>query len=202
MFTGLIQFVGRVVERRANLGGVRLLIDAAGWSYKPAHGESIAVSGVCLTHAPAAGESPGVLAFDVIHETLGKTTLGDLAAGSRVNLESCLTPTSHIGGHFVQGHVDRVAKITDIHTAGDDYRITIATDADFFRYVIPTGSIAVDGVSLTIARIDSDAKTFAVALIPTTLQLTTLGDRKAGDRVNLEADVLVKAVVHNLPQTK
>jgi riboflavin synthase len=198
MFTGLVQAVGTVTALTRNAFGVRLVITPGAWDYTPNHGDSISVSGCCLTYAPKAGDAPGSLPFDVITTTLEKTKLGSLSVGSRVNLESCLTPSSHIGGHFVQGHVDATAKVHQVVSTADQYRVTIAVDDETIRYIVPTGSIAVDGVSLTVADVNPAAKLFTVALIPTTLQLTTLGDLKAGDPVNIEVDVLVKAAVHYL----
>jgi riboflavin synthase alpha subunit len=197
MFTGLIQAVGQVSSRASSEAGARLLISPGDWPHQPRPGDSIAVNGCCLTHAPQNAEGPRVLAFDVVPQTLARTTLGELRPGDVVNLESCLTPSSPIGGHFVQGHIDGVADVQDLATC-DGYRLTIRTEASLIRYIVPTGSIAVDGVSLTVAGVDPGACTFAVALIPTTLQHTTLGRRRAGDRVNIEVDVLVKAAVHYL----
>ena len=198
MFTGLIQATGRVTRLTPAPTGVRLLIDAPSWSYVPSHGDSIAVSGCCLTYAPHAGDPAGSLGFDVIAETLRKTKLGSLREGDRVNLESCLTPSSPIGGHFVQGHVDGLGRVQEVAAGAGEHRLRIAPPPPMMRYLSPTGSITVDGVSLTLAAIDHAAGTFDVALIPTTLGLTTLGDLKAGEMVNLEADVLVKAVVNYL----
>lgn len=198
MFTGLVQTVGKVAAMTPNSFGARLLIDARHWSHRPEHGDSIAVSGVCLTYAPAPGDTDGMLGFDVIAETLRKTKLGDLRAGGRVNLEPCLTPSSRLGGHFVQGHVDGLGAVTAVKSGQGEHRITTRPTPELMKYIVPTGSIAIDGVSLTLAAVDVKAGTFDVALIPTTLDLTTLGDLKAGDRVNLEADVLVKSVVNYL----
>ncbi|MBI1372956.1 MAG: riboflavin synthase [Phycisphaera sp.] len=198
MFTGIIQATGRVARLTSTDTGVRLVVDPGDWSYTPSLGDSVAVSGVCLTYAPHADDAPGCLGFDVIHETLAKTKLGTLAEGDRVNLESCLTPTTPMGGHFVQGHVDTTASVQAIESADGEYRVVVHADAAMMRYIIPKGSIAIDGVSLTIADVDVASHRFAVALIPTTLELTTFSDLKVGDAVNLEADMLVKAVVHNL----
>ncbi|MHC4996413.1 MAG: riboflavin synthase [Planctomycetota bacterium] len=195
MFTGLIQAVGTVVQMTPNPFGVRLGIDPGAWDYKPKHGDSIAVSGCCLTHAPDGGDDK-LLVFDVIKQTLEKTSLGDLNAGGRVNLESCVTPSTPLGGHFVQGHVDATARILRVINTAEEYRVRVQTDEHMAPYLTPTGSICVDGISLTLAAVNPAAMTFDVALIPTTLEWTTLGDKAEGDRVNLEADVLVKAVIN------
>lgn len=198
MFTGLVQACGVVASLTPNSFGARLEIDPRGWDHRPQPGDSIAVNGCCLTHAPGA---PGIsagdrLAFDVIPETLKKTSLGALRAGSKVNLESCLTPSTPVGGHFVLGHVDAAAVVQNIHAGADQYRLTIHVDDQCIRWIVPTGSAAIDGVSLTVASVDHHKRAFDVALIPTTLSKTNLSERKVGDRVNLECDVLVKSVVN------
>ncbi len=203
MFTGLIQAVGRVASATPSPSGSRLMIDADGWHYRPAPGDSIAVNGCCLTHAPQNdkgknGDNPHFLCFDVVQQTLRMTTLGQLKPGERVNLESCLTPSSPIGGHFVQGHVDGVGEVAAVSDRGGEYRLAVCTDEKLIRHIIPQGSIALSGVSLTVAAVDAARHTLDVALIPTTLQLTNLGDLQPGDRVNLEADILAKTIVHYL----
>lgn len=202
MFTGIVQCIGRVVTAEANPFGVRLTVryPADGLRPVPGPGDSVAVNGCCLTHAPAdaADRQPGRLAFDVIRETLHKTTLGHLKPDDAVNLEPSLTANTPIGGHFVQGHIDATGVITELRRGDDEVRLTIQTPPALTDLIVPKGSIAVDGVSLTIASIDSPENRFTVALIPTTLKLTTLGDAAAGRSVNLEADMLVKTVAHLL----
>jgi riboflavin synthase alpha subunit len=197
MFTGIVQAIGRVARLDRHPFGIRLVVDRSGWTpphgYRPAHGDSICVSGVCLTVVDATEQT---LAFDVIAETLAKTTLGDLAVGGGVNLEPAVTPNQPLGGHFMQGHVDGVGVVEAIKADADEWRVTIQPPGELMDYIVPKGSVAIDGVSLTIATLTDTA--FDVALIPTTLELTTLRDRKAGDRVNLEADVLSKTIVHYL----
>jgi riboflavin synthase len=182
---------------KRNAFGVRLVIDRSGWTppggYQPGHGDSICVSGVCLTVTDA---DPGTLSFDVIAETLAKTTLGELGEGDGVNLEPAVLPNQPMSGHFLQGHVDTVGTITEVYSGKDEWRTTLTADPAFMDYVVPKGSIAIDGISLTLCDVTQD--TFAVALIPTTLDLTTLGRKKPGDRVNLEGDVLVKTVIHTI----
>jgi riboflavin synthase len=198
MFTGIVQARGRVAAAERNAFGVRLVIDTQGWSpanttLKP--GDSVCVSGVCLTLVT---QDQRGLHFDVIAETLAKTTLGERGPGSLVNLEPSLTPTSQLGGHFMQGHVDGVGKVTKVISNEAEWRVTVAAPKELVEYVVPKGSIAIDGVSLTVASVNQGE--FDVALIPTTLQMTTLGQAKVGDRVNLEADILAKTVVHYLRQ--
>jgi riboflavin synthase len=199
MFTGLIQHVGAVREVIPNDSGVRLLIDVSGWLYRPAPGDSIAVNGACLTVVEGAGDpTSGVLGFDCIRQTLDVTTLGRLVPGSRVNLERAMAAADLLGGHVVQGHVDGVGRVAEVRGGANEHRVRIEAPAEIGLYLMPKGSIAVDGVSLTLAAISepgSAASWFDVALIPSTLALTTLGQRARGDHVNLEADVLAKMVV-------
>ena len=154
------------------------------------HGESVAVNGVCLT---VADQAVGRLWFDVIPETLAKTNLAKLTAGDKVHVERSLRVGDRFDGHVVQGHVDGVARIVAVKRDPADWRITLEPPADLARYVVPKGSVTLDGVSLTVAAIDGTR--FEVALIPTTLQITTFGNRQVGDEVNLECDVLVKTIV-------
>jgi riboflavin synthase alpha subunit len=191
MFTGIVETLGRVgaVETGA-AGGRRLRIavpDEAGW--RLALGESVAVSGVCLT---VVDTSPGRLAFDLAEETLRVTTLGGLAAGDPVNLERPLRLDARLGGHLVLGHVDGVGRVTGVKREGDGARLEVEAPAGLRPLLIPKGSVTVDGVSLTVAAIEHEA--FAVALIPHTLLVTTLGRRRPGDPVNLEMDVIGKYV--------
>jgi riboflavin synthase len=188
VFTGLVQAVGVVRSAEKSAAGRRLVIDPGGWEHRPGAGESISVCGACLTQA---GEFTGDLVFDVVPETLAKTTLGELEAGSKVNLERSLAAGDLIGGHFVQGHVDGVGTVERVETEGE-WRVRVAAPGAVAGYLVPKGSIAVEGVSLTLAAVDGDS--FEIALIPTTLEETTLGELGAGDRVNLEADTLAKTV--------
>ena len=197
MFTGIVQAKGRIAGIERNGFGARLSVDGRGWPdpgvYRPAAGDSICVSGVCLTVVDLSG---GVLSFDVIAETLAMTNLGDLKQGDAVNLEPPVTANQPLGGHFMQGHVDGVGEVTGVQAGEDEHRVTVKPPADLMAYIIPKGSVAIDGVSLTLAAVAEDS--FAVALIPTTLELTTLGETKVGRRVNLEADIISKTVVHQL----
>jgi len=185
MFTGIVRELGTV----ASFDGSRLVVDAAETADGAAVGDSVAVAGVCLTVVKAAG---GQLAFDVVPETLSRTALGGLAAGSHVNLEPSLRVGDQLGGHVVQGHVDAVGRVRSVALEGDSRRVWIDAPETVVRYCIEKGSIAVAGVSLTVAAFDDDG--FEVALIPHTLAVTTLGRLEPGDEVNLEADVLGKVV--------
>ena len=191
MFTGIIEHQGRVVSLRPQAWGARLEIDPCGWAHVPAGGDSIAINGCCLTVVAAPGTG-GMLAFDVIPQTLSLTTIGALAAGEEVNLEHAATAATLLGGHIVQGHVDAVGEVLAVSTAGGEWRTRIAAPADVMDLAVDRGSIAVDGVSLTIAATGSGW--LEVALIPTTLAKTALRDRQAGSRVNLESDPMAKMI--------
>lgn len=198
MFTGLIQHVGTVRAIADSEAGKRLEVEAAGWGYVPARGDSIAVAGCCLTaiEGPDPRTSEGRFAFDVIPETLSLTTLGGLSVGSRVNLEHAVSASTPMGGHFVQGHIDGVGTVEAVSGGEMDWRVRIRPPGALMQYIAPKGSICVDGVSLTIAGVAEDS--FEVALIPTTLELTTLCDLTPGAACNIEADMLAKQVVHAL----
>jgi len=208
MFTGLVQAVGRVAGVEKSAAGLRLVVEAPGWDHVPRRESSVAVNGCCLTVAnePSGRGSP--IAFDVIHETLQRTTLGGLAPGSRVNLEHAATPQTLMGGHLVQGHVDGVGEIVRVVRGGEEgWRVRIrpgrGSDGEgLMQYIVPKGSICVDGVSLTVAAVDlagertGEGGEFEVALIPTTLERTTLAGLEEGRRVNLEVDLVAKTIVH------
>jgi riboflavin synthase alpha subunit len=193
MFTGIIQAVGVVRSRRPQPAGARLEVDAPDLERPIPDGASICVSGVCLT--VVASDSTRIF-FDVVPETLSRSTLGSLPAGRRVNLEPSLRADGRLDGHIVQGHVDGQARVRRIERSADGQRWTFAAQADLMPYVIPKGSIAVDGVSLTIAKVEGS--TFCVALIPTTLERTTLGELRVGDAVNVETDIIARTVVGTL----
>lgn len=191
MFTGIVQTQGTLRTLTPNDFGARLTIERGGLTTPVAHGDSICVSGVCLTAIEITGDT---LSFDVIAETLEKTKLGDLAEGDAVNLEPAVTPNQPLGGHFMQGHVDGVGEIVNVLDTPEEWRTTVRPPAELMAYLVPKGSVAIDGVSLTLASVTAD--TFDVALIPETLSRTTLGTDREGTRVNLEADILSKTVVH------
>ena len=188
MFTGLVQGLGRIdaIERSAD--GARLTIETPLVSELNT-GDSVAVNGVCLT---ATSLHNGSFVADAMNETLSRSSLGGLEAGASVNLELPLRAGDRLGGHVVQGHVDAVGEVVSVAEDGFARRIQIEAPPDLLRYVIEKGSIAVDGVSLTVAECDS--RSFTVSLIPETLQRTNLGHAGTGDRVNLEVDVLAKYV--------
>lgn len=198
MFTGIVQTLGRIADAKRHDFGVRLSVDPRGWDYQPTTGDSIAVNGVCLTHAPQSDDPPGMLGFDVIRETLAWTNLGDLAVGDGVNLEASVRPDTAMAGHFVQGHIDARGTVAAIQSDASEWRMTVRVQRDLLPLIVPKGSIAIDGVSLTIASVDTSAATFTVALIPTTLDLTNLGAKQVGDTLNLETDILARTVVHYL----
>ena len=185
MFTGIVEGTGTVAAMAgAAGGGARLEVEAPWLAGRLRPGESVAVNGCCLTVAQA---TPGGFAADLVAETLRRTALGRLPAGAEVNLERPLAVGGRLGGHLVQGHVDGVARVLD---PGPELRVELPPD--LARYVVEKGSIAVDGVSLTVAAVGPDW--FAVALVPHTLQVTTLGRRRPGDPVQLEVDVVAKYV--------
>ncbi len=195
MFTGLIREVGTVVSRDGSADGVRLTIEAPATAAGAQLGDSVAIDGVCLTVVDVAGDR---LAFDAVPETLDRSSLGALDQGSRVNLEPALRAGEALGGHYVQGHVDGTGQVRSVAPEGDGQRIWFDARPELLRYVVEKGSIAVQGVSLTVAALDGDG--FAVALIPHTLAATTLGALEPEDRVNLETDVLAKYVEKLLPR--
>ena len=189
MFTGIVEELGEVA-------GVEALPDAARFSIRGAtvapgarHGESIAVDGVCLTVVDAEGDT---FTADVMKETLDRSSLGALAPGARVNLERAVRADQRLGGHIVQGHVDGTGVVRSREPAEHWEVVRVTLPPGLGRYVVEKGSIAVDGVSLTVVAVDEES--FSVSLIPTTLQLTTLGLKRPGDPVNLEVDVIAKYV--------
>ena len=199
MFTGIVREVGRISHLQPlETGQVRLTVAAEQVLHGAQLGDSIAVNGVCLTVAEQ--QSDGFTA-DVMAETLRRSTLGGLDAGSAVNLEPAATPATALGGHIVQGHVDGTGSVLQREPSGDFDEITIGLSPDLARYTVEKGSIAVEGVSLTVAAVGDDERGswFRIALIPATLQHTTLGELSVGDAVNLEVDVLAKYVERLLP---
>lgn len=191
MFTGIVSAVARVVEADAN----RLGIEHAGVARRLKIGGSIAVNGCCLTVVEKRG---AVFVADVVPESLRRTNLGGLRVGSRANLELPLSATSLLDGHLVQGHVDATGTVTNVQRAASGREITVELPATMSEFVAVKGSIAVDGVSLTVAKVGEPAGTFRVALIPHTLEVTIAGDYEPGWIVNLEADVLARYVARNL----
>jgi riboflavin synthase len=189
LFTGLVADLGAVVAVDATSGGVRLTVSSA-LASELGEGDSIAVNGVCLTAVAISTDGFGA---DVMNETLARSSLGGLAEGAPVNLELALRAADRLGGHIMQGHVDGMGAVVGVRSDGFARVVTIAPeDPELLRYVVHKGSISIDGVSLTVARIDESA--FDVSLIPETLERTNLGSAEPGRRVNLEVDVLAKYV--------
>ncbi|MFI6833864.1 riboflavin synthase [Kribbella sp. NPDC050241] len=192
MFTGIVEELG-TVEALDLLEGdaARLTIRGPKVTGDAGHGDSIAVNGCCLT-VVATGE--GTFTADVMRETLQRTSLGQAAKGSQVNLERAVSAHDRLGGHIVQGHVDGVGTIASRTPAEHWEEVRVAAAPEILKYVAEKGSIAVDGVSLTVTDVDDETGTFGISLIPTTLELTVLGRNKVGDTVNLEVDVIAKYV--------
>ncbi|NOX58342.1 MAG: riboflavin synthase [Planctomycetes bacterium] len=193
MFTGIIETTGTVTSTTQVAGGRRITIDAGIVSGDAKLGASIAINGVCLTVA-SIGKS--LLDFDVISETLDRTNLGSLGPGGRVNLERALKPDSRMDGHFVQGHIDGRASVSKKIASDKEWVLWLKPDPSVRDYIIPKGSVAIDGISLTIAKVEGDE--FSVAIIPTTLDQTNLGDRRVGDSVNIESDIIARSVICHL----
>ena len=189
MFTGLIEEKGRIVQSSKTPGGLKLVIEAPSVSTDVNVGDSVAVNGVCLT---AVSVSPPMLSFDVVRETAERSTLGRLAPGSKVNLERALRATDRLGGHIVLGHVDGVGSIREIRHAGSEAVFCFEADPQIMQYIVGKGSVAVDGISLTV--VDVGSNWFTVAVIPHTLASTTLGEASVGSKVNLETDIIAKYV--------
>ena len=190
MFTGIVEELGTVEGVEPQADAVRLTVQGCFVTEDARLGDSIAVDGCCLTVAERDRER---FTADVMAETLAKTTLGALAPGDRVNLERAVTPTTRLGGHLVQGHVDGVGTVRRREPSEHWELVEVALpEGDLGRYLVDKGSVTVDGVSLTV--VEARADSFTVSLIPETLARTTLGSRRVGDRVNLEVDVLAKHV--------
>lgn len=189
MFTGLVVETGEIVSLTPNGESARLTLRAPSLAPQSQLGDSIAVDGCCLTITARDGDR---LSFDLLAETLRITNIGDLSPGAKVNLEPALGAGAKMGGHFVQGHVDTTAAILDLSPHGQDHRLEIALPSEFAQLVVFKGSIAVDGISLTVAEVRDSS--FVCWIIPHTLAETNLSTRRPGDRVNLEFDMLAKYV--------
>ena len=189
MFTGIVEVVGTVTGVEPREDRTTLEIEAPAIACDLAVGDSVAVNGGCLT---VAGRDAGRLRFEAVRETLDRTSLGELRVGSRVNLERALRAGGRLDGHIVQGHVDGTGRVRRLERDGDDVRLFVDCGTEIAELLVEKGSVAVDGVSLTV--VGATQVGFDVALIPHTLAATTLGERQPGDRVNLEADVLGKYV--------
>jgi len=189
VFTGIVRERGRVAVAEVNGDGLHLRIQAAGTAADAKPGDSIAVAGCCLT---ATAVEDGSFEFDAVPETIARTNLGRLASGAEVNVEPALRAGEPLGGHFVQGHVDGLARVRSLEQDGEGARLRLELAPELLRYCVEKGSVAVQGVSLTIAALHNEA--FTVALIPHTLEVTTLGTVAIGDELNIEVDVLAKYV--------
>jgi riboflavin synthase len=188
MFTGIVRELGRVEALERDADGARLRIGAS-LASELAEGDSVAVNGACLTATSVSGHT---FEADVMHQTLELTTLGELERGTAVNLELALRADDRLGGHVVQGHVDGTATVVDVTEDGFARRLRLELPAELLPYVVERGSIAIEGVSLTIANLDDPVA--EVSLIPETLERTSLGALGSGDRVNVECDVLARYV--------
>jgi riboflavin synthase len=195
MFTGLVEETGRIAALEERPAGRRLLIEAAVVLEGTRVGDSVAVNGVCLT---ATAVEPRRFAVEAVPETLRCTTLGALTTGARVNLERPLRLDQRLGGHLVQGHVDGVGTVQAVAAEGDGRRVTIEIPRELARFVAAKGSLAVDGVSLTVA--DCEGARCEIALIPHTLDATVAGDYAPGRRVNLEVDLLARYLARMLDE--
>jgi riboflavin synthase len=189
MFTGIVRELGRVDAVEGGADGVRIVVAAPDTSRASTVGDSVAINGVCLTVTDATN---GALAFDAVPETLRRSSLDRLEPGADVNVEPALRAGEPLGGHYVQGHVDGMGEIRSTTPEGDGRRMWIDVPDELRRYLVEKGSVAVEGVSLTVAELDDSG--FAVALVPHTLRATTLGAGVPGEPVNIEVDVLAKYV--------
>jgi riboflavin synthase len=189
VFTGIVEAVGTLVAVEPVGRLLRLEVEAPALAAEARVGDSVAVRGACLTVTRAGG---GRLCFEAVAETCLRTALAELAPGARVNLERALRADARLDGHVVQGHVDGVGRVRELRRQGEDVRLFVECPAEVAEHLVPKGSVAIDGVSLTVVGVSEAA--FDVALVPHTLAATTLGSLRPGDRVNLEADVLAKYV--------
>ncbi len=189
MFTGIIEELGKITALEKHAGGAKLKIAAKVVTDKTAEGDSIAVNGVCLT---ALNITASEFSADVSQETLRRSTLGSLRMNSKVNLERAVTPSTRLGGHIVQGHVDGRGKFLQAKQDGDFWTVRVGFPAEISQYLVYKGSVSVEGISLTVANLADDY--FEIAVIPKTWELTNLSSLTAGDAVNLEVDVIAKYV--------
>jgi riboflavin synthase alpha subunit len=194
VFTGIVREQAAVVSADGVADGMTLVLRAPTTAELTGEGDSVAVNGCCLTASDAA---ESLLTFHAVPETLSRTTLGDLRPDDLVNVEPALRAGDPLGGHYVQGHIDAVGRVQSVEAEGEGLRVFVEAPSDVLRYCVVKGSVTVDGVSLTVAELASDA--FAVALVPHTIEATTLSALRPGQRVNLEADVLAKYVERLLP---
>ncbi|MBA4372503.1 MAG: riboflavin synthase [Thermodesulfovibrio sp.] len=197
MFTGLVLGLGNISSIARNNGGARLSLDAGSLPVDAAIGDSISVNGTCLTVVEIRGS---VLSFDLSDETLRSSNLGLLRVRDRVNLEPSLRPNTKMGGHFVTGHIDGTGRIASKTLTGDVYTIVIGVDQKITGYLVEKGSVAIDGISLTVVNVARES--FSIVIIPHTASMTTIGLKTAGDTVNVEVDILGKYVAKFLGRSK
>jgi riboflavin synthase len=197
LFTGLVVELGEILSLQKRGSGARLFLDASALSQEAKLGDSIAINGTCLTIVEIKGTA---LSFDVSDETLKSTNLGELKVRDRVNLEPALRLSDRLGGHFVTGHIDGVGRMRSKSLEGEVYKIVIETEPWIAEYLVEKGSVAVDGISLTVVDLLRDG--FSLVVIPHTAKLTTLGLKGAGDKVNVEVDILGKYVSKYLKKGK
>lgn len=189
MFTGIVRELGRLVSAEGGAEGLALVVEASATAGETSIGDSISINGCCLTAEAVDGAR---ISLHAVPETLARTTLGRLATGDPVNVEPAIRAGEPLGGHYVQGHVDAVGRVQSVEAEGEGLRVFVEAPGDVLRYCVEKGSVAVDGVSLTVAELADDA--FGVALVPHTLKGTTLSTLMPGREVNLEADILAKYV--------
>ncbi len=189
MFTGIVRELGRVVSASGGAQGLALVVEAMDTAAELRAGDSVSINGVCLTVESIGGLR---ISLHAVPETLARSTLGRLAAGDAVNVEPAVRAGDPLGGHYVQGHVDGVGVVQSVEAEGEGLRVFVEAPAEVLRYCVEKGSVTIDGVSLTVAELGSDE--FSVALVPHTLEATTLSALRPGQEVNLEADVLAKYV--------
>ncbi len=189
MFTGIVEAVGKIAALDSGRDSMRVTVSSARIAEDVAIGDSVAVSGVCLTVVEIAAPQ---LTFEAVYETLRRTTLGQRRVGDPVNLERALKADGRFGGHIVQGHIDGTGRIASIRPVGDSWFVYVEASQELLRYVVTKGSVCVDGISLTV--MDADDKAFSLSIIPHTWDNTTLKDRRAGDSVNIETDIVGKYI--------
>jgi riboflavin synthase len=193
MFTGIVQAKGIVQSLQQRSAGGRLVLEAQDLPRPISNGSSICVNGACLT---VIGSDENHVKFDVVQETLSRSTLGTLKVGDCVNLEPSLRLGDPLDGHMVQGHVDAVARARDVQIGSGGHVIWFELDDSILPFIVPKGSVAIDGVSLTVAEVAEN--TFSVACIPTTLESTTLGKLRTGDQVNIETDIVSRTIISHM----
>ena len=193
MFTGIIESICTVRTARPIRGGRMLELDLGPLAHGVKPGESIAVNGACLTITKLSGQ---IASFDLSSETLEKSTLGSLRGGSKVNAERAMRADGRFDGHTVQGHIDATATVKTIEKRGNFYHLKFTAESDVLDYIVPKGSVAIDGISLTAAEVDRNS--FAVVVIPATWDKTTLRTVKVGDKVNIEIDIIAKIIKKQL----